>query len=361
MSIVIIAEAGVNHNGELELALKLIDAAVEAGADIIKFQTSNPAVSVTSRAPKADYQLSNTSKRETQLEMLNKLSLSKRDHHKLLSYSKKHGIEFLSTPFYLEGIEFLVYKLKLNRLKIGSGEIVNAPLLMKAAQCNVPIILSTGMCTLDDIERALGVLAFGYMNINSPSEVAFRKAYESTEGKKLLELNVTLLQCTTEYPTPYDDVNLLAMDTLAKSFQLPVGLSDHTIGFEVAVAAAARGAKIIEKHLTLDKNLSGPDHKASLEPKEFHSMVSAIRNVEKSMGKEAKVPSSSELITSKIVRKSLVAGKNIEKGEKFSKENIAVKRPGDGLSPFYYWDLLGKISDRDYKVDDNLVRTFINK
>jgi len=352
MSVLIIAEAGVNHNGDLNHARQLIEAAAEAGADIVKFQTSRPEISITRSAPKADYQAKNTGNSETQLEMLKKLVLSEYAHKELLNYCHKRNIEFLSTPFYTEGVDFLVNQLKLRRLKIGSGEIVNAPLLLRAAQKKVPIILSTGMSTLKEVEAALGIFAFGYMNKNAPSRSRFREAFLSFEGKDLLYEKITLLHCTTEYPAPIEDANLCAIDTLAKTFNLPAGLSDHTLGIELPIAAVARGAMVIEKHLTLGRNLPGPDHKASLEPDEFRAMVSAIRNVEKALGNGDKVPAPSELNNRKTARKSLVAACSIRKGSTFTEKNIAIKRPGLGLSPMHYWDLIGQVAGRDYKIDE---------
>lgn len=353
----IIAEAGVNHNGSLELAKQLVDVAVQAGADAVKFQTFIAELGVSAFAPKADYQVKTTGQTESQLEMVKKLELSYEQFIDLTDYCRNKGIEFLSTPFDLPSVEFLVQELQVDRLKIASGEITNAPLLLRAAQSNKPIILSTGMSTLGEIELALGVLAFGYIGIKEqPSLEAFREAYISKEGQRALQDKVTLLHCTTEYPAPYAEVNLRVMDTLRTAFGLSVGFSDHTPGISIPIAAAALGAQVIEKHLTLDRNLPGPDHKASLEPHELKDMVQAIRQVEQALGTGRKIPTVSELHNRTVARKSLVALKNIKQGEKFSVDNLGVKRPGDGLSPFYYWDMLKQTAGRDYYVDEQVER-----
>ena len=289
--------------------------------------------------------------------MVKKLELSYEQFIDLTDYCRNKGIEFLSTPFDLPSVEFLVQELQVDRLKIASGEITNAPLLLRAAQSNKPIILSTGMSTLGEIELALGVLAFGYIGIKEqPSLEAFREAYISKEGQRALQDKVTLLNCTTEYPAPYAEVNLRVMDTLRTAFGLSVGFSDHTPGISIPIAAAALGAQVIEKHLTLDRNLPGPDHKASLEPHELKDMVQAIRQVEQALGTGRKIPTVSELHNRTVARKSLVALKNIKQGEKFSVDNLGVKRPGDGLSPFYYWDMLKQTAGRDYYVDEQVER-----
>jgi len=353
----IIAEAGVNHNGSLELAKQLVDVAAQAGADAVKFQTFIAELGVSAFAPKADYQVKTTGQTESQLEMVKKLELSYEQFIDLTDYCRNKGIEFLSTPFDLPSVEFLVQELQVDRLKIASGEITNAPLLLRAAQSNKPIILSTGMSTLGEIELALGVLAFGYIGIKEqPSLEAFREAYISKEGQRALQDKVTLLHCTTEYPAPYAEVNLRVMDTLRTAFGLSVGFSDHTPGISIPIAAAALGAQVIEKHLTLDRNLPGPDHKASLEPHELKDMVQAIRQVEQALGTGRKIPTVSELHNRTVARKSLVALKNIKQGEKFSVDNLGVKRPGDGLSPFYYWDMLKQTAGRDYYVDEQVER-----
>lgn len=349
----IIAEAGVNHNGSLEMAMQLIDVAAEAGADAVKFQTFKAEKLVSRMAPKAEYQTKTTDPTESQFDMIKKLELDENAHRILIDYCCKKRIEFLSAPFDLESVNLLAHTFNLHRLKLPSGEITNAPLLLKAAQTGKPVILSTGVSTLGEIETALGVLAYGYSKTSEgPSLAAFQKAYFLEEGRQALQNNVILLHCTSEYPTPFDDVNLRAMDTLRSAFGLPVGYSDHTSGITIPIAAAARGAVVIEKHFTLDRNLPGPDHKASLEPGELKKMVLSIRQVEAALGLSIKIPAPSEINNKPVTRKSLVAARDILKGELFTEENLAVKRPGTGLSPMYYWDLLGKKAGGDYKQDE---------
>lgn len=354
-AIYIIAEAGVNHNGSLELAKKLVDAAAEAGADAVKFQTFKADKLVSRGACKADYQIANTGVAESQHEMIRKLEISEADHASLIQHCKATGIEFLSTPFDLDSLELLARKFDLSRIKLPSGEITNAPLLFEAARTGKPLILSTGMSTLGEIETALGVLACGYTEPDDiPSCHAFEKAYGSVKGRHALQEKVTLLHCTTEYPAPFADVNLRAMATLHSAFGLPVGYSDHTPGITIAIAAAALGARVIEKHFTLDRNLPGPDHKASLEPDELRQMVQSIREVESALGSPVKKPAASELKNREIARKSLVAGRDILKGEPFTRDNLAVMRPGDGISPLRYYEFLGRIAGRDYRQNDKV-------
>lgn len=353
MQVFIIAEAGVNHNGSLDLALQLVDAAVDAGADAVKFQTFRVSAIVTRSARKAEYQKMTSESSESQFDMLKRLELDEEVHLKILAYSREKNIQFLSSPFDLESIDLLTTVLNLPLLKLPSGEITNSPLLLKAARSGKPIILSTGMSTLADIEAALGVLAFGYLqSAVVPSVAAFREAYRSRAGQTVLQNKVTLLHCTTEYPAPFADVNLKAMDTLTAAFGLPVGFSDHTEGIAVSIAAVARGALVIEKHFTLDRSLPGPDHKASLEPEELREMVRAIRQVEEALGSARKLPVQSEAKNAVVARKSMVAAREIRKGELFSEENLGVKRPGGGLSPFHYWKLLGSKARRDYATDE---------
>lgn len=353
----IIAEAGVNHNGSLELAKQLVDVAVQAGADAVKFQTYKAEQLVSASAPKADYQIKTTGATESQLEMIKKLELNYRQFIELADYCRAKRIEFMSSPFDLSSVDFLVQELQVCRLKIASGEITNAPLLLRAAQSNKPVILSTGMSTLGEIEMALGVLAFGYIGSNEqPSLRAFSEAYISDKGQKVLQEKVTLLHCTTEYPALFAEVNLRAINTLRTAYGLAVGFSDHTPGITIPIAAAALGAQVIEKHFTLDRSLPGPDHKASLEPQELKDMVQSIRQVEQALGNGSKVPSASELRNRTVARKSLVAWKDIKQGERFSMDNLGVKRPGGGLSPYYYWDMLGQIAGRDYRVDEQVER-----
>lgn len=348
----IIAEAGVNHNGSLDMAKKLVEVAADAGADAVKFQTFKADKLVSRFAPKAEYQTRTTDADESQHEMIRKLELDENAHERLIEHCKVCGIEFLSTPFDLESVDLLAGRFDLPIIKIPSGDITNAPLLLKIAQAGKPVILSTGMSTLGEIEDALGVLAFGYLGKSGPAIAAFREAYCSTEGQAILQGNVTLLHCTTEYPAPIGDVNLKVMNTLKSAFGLPVGYSDHTEGIAVPIAAVARGAVVIEKHFTLDRTLPGPDHKASLEPNELKQMVTAIRVVEQALGSGRKHPAPSELKNICIARKSLVAACTIMVGEAFSAENLAVKRPGNGLSPMGYWNSIGTTTRCDYAKDE---------
>jgi N-acetylneuraminate synthase len=349
----IIAEAGVNHNGSLDTALQLIDAAVNAGADAVKFQTFKGEKLVSRFASKAEYQTRNTDNAESQLEMIKKLELDEKQHMVLAKYCQKCGIEFMSTPFDLDSVDFLANTVNVARLKIPSGEITNGPILLSFAQTGKPLILSTGMSTLDEVETALRVLAFGFINSGEkPSMEGFKKAYSSNEGQAFLKEKVSLLHCTSEYPAPFDEVNLKAMDTLKNKFSLPVGYSDHTMGIAVPIAAVARGALIIEKHFTLDRNLPGPDHKASLEPDELQQMVNSIRQIELALGNGIKQPSASELKNKDVARKSLVAIKDIKRGDLFLEDSIAAKRPGNGISPVYYWNILGKVATRDFSKDE---------
>jgi len=350
----IIAEAGVNHNGDEALAFKLVDAAHKAGADIVKFQTFKAKNLVTGKAKQADYQKTNTQKQESQLEMLSRLELSYDAHIKLLKHCESLGIEFLSTAFDSESLDFLVNVLGLKRLKLPSGELTNAPLVLEHARTGCALILSTGMATLTEIEMALGVIAFGYIaeETEPPSIIAFQQAYASTAGQKLLKEKVTILHCTTEYPAPIQEINLKAMDTLGRAFDLPAGYSDHSEGISIPIAAVARGAVLIEKHFTLDKDMEGPDHKASLEPDELSAMVTAIRQIEVALGSSVKFPSVSEVKNKAVARKSLVANKAISTGEAFSAENLTIKRPGSGMSPYHYWEMLGRIASKDYQVGE---------
>lgn len=351
--ILVIAEAGVNHNGSLDTAFKLIDAAKEAGADVVKFQTFRAETLASRQAPKATYQLATTDAKQTQFEMLKELELSEKMHVELIRHCRKTGIEFLSTAFDEESLGLLIDKFDVGYVKIPSGEITNGLLLLKAAASSKPVIISTGMCALADIESALGVLAFGLLTPAAmPSLAAFETAYFSNEGRALLSQRITLLHCTTAYPTPFEHVNLKVMDTLRQCFNVKVGLSDHTPGIAVAIAAAARGASVIEKHFTLDKNLPGPDHKASLEPAELTAMVTSIRQVELSLGEPHKVPTAADLKNRPIARKSLVAREAIKKGETFTVKNLGSKRPGTGLSPLYYWEWLGKVARCDFAKDE---------
>ncbi|RHX86857.1 N-acetylneuraminate synthase [Leptospira stimsonii] len=329
MKTLIIAEAGVNHNGNIEIAHRLIDVAADAGVDIVKFQTFEAAKLTTKFAKKADYQNETTDSTESQLEMLKKLELSKQDHFSLIEHCKKRRIEFLSTAFDLQSLAFLE-ELNLSRYKIPSGEITNYPYLKKIGSLGKPIILSTGMATLGEIESAILIL---------------EKAGSKRE-------DLTVLHCNTEYPTPFSDVNLRSMETIRQSFKVSVGYSDHTSGIEVSIAAVALGAFVIEKHFTLDKSLPGPDHKASLEPDELKALVQSIRNIEQSLGDGIKRPSLSESKNLGIARKSIVASSAIKKGETFSSENLAVKRPGIGISPMRFDEIIGLQAKRDFDEDE---------
>jgi len=356
MKPLVIAEAGVNHNGQLELALALADAAKEAGADIVKFQTFKASNLVTQHSVKAKYQLRSTDAGESQLEMLRRLELSFEHHVQLLEHCNAIGIEFLSTAFDSESLQFIVNELGLKRLKIPSGELTNAPLILEHARFDCDLIVSTGMASLSEVEDALGVIAFGYTTKLSspPSKDAFYAAYCSEAGQMALREKVTLLHCTTEYPAPFNEINLRALATLNQAFQLPVGLSDHSAGVAVPIAAVALGAVIIEKHFTLDKTMEGPDHNASLEPHELAQMISGIQEAHSALGGSSKIPSSTEILNRAVARKSLVANCDIKVGEGFSASNIAVKRPGLGMSPYVFWRLLDKQASQDYKAGDIL-------
>lgn len=323
----IIAEAGVNHNGDIIIAKKMIDFAKEAGADYIKFQTFIPENLVSKYAKIAEYQKIATVSDESQLQMLRKLVLSKNEFIELSDYCKATSIGFISTPFDLESVDFL-NSFNMDFWKVPSGEITNLPYLVEIAKTGKLIILSTGMSDLDEIDAALNVL------------------HSNGAGK------ITLLHCNTQYPTPIEDVNLNAMLTLKDRYKCDVGYSDHTLGIEVPIAAVALGATVIEKHFTLDRNMEGPDHKASLEPNEFKSMVSAIRNIEKALGTGNKVASPSETENKDIARKSIVASRMIKKGEVFTKDNITTKRPGSGISPMRWYNVIGAVAKRDFQEDE---------
>lgn len=349
----IIAEAGVNHNGSDELAFSLVDAAYKAGADIVKFQTFKAKNLVTEEAQQAEYQITNSGQKESQYSMLKRLELSYESHHKLVKYCNDLGIEFLSTAFDSESLSFLVDDLGITRLKLPSGEITNAPLVLEHARTGCDLIVSTGMATLSEIEQVLSVIAFGYLNPQgTPNDETLQAAYFSEQGKQLLKEKVTLLHCTTEYPAPFGDINLNAMDTMKDAFKLAVGYSDHSEGIIVPVAAVAKGAVLIEKHFTVDKSLPGPDHKASLDPQELKAMVDGIRTVEKVLGDGIKGPRPSEVKNKSVARKSLVAANVITAGQLFSENNLAVKRPGNGVNPIKYWHYLNKPSGKSYKAGD---------
>lgn len=331
---IIIAEAGVNHNGSLELAKQLVKKAYEAGVDYVKFQTFKSEKVVSKNAKKADYQIENTGKKEeSQLEMVKKLELSYDDHQVLIDYCNELGIKFFSTAFDFDSIEYL-HSLGLGLWKIPSGEVTNYPFLKRIAAYNEKTILSTGMCDMADVRAAVEAL------------------YKNGLSKE----NLILLHCNTEYPTPFEDVNLKAMDALRKEFGVEVGYSDHTKGIEVPIAAVALGATVIEKHFTLDRNMEGPDHKASLEPDELKAMVSAIRNIEKAVGGDGtKHVSESERKNIAIARKSIMAACDIKKGELLTEENLTVKRPGTGISPMRWEEVIGTKAIRDFAEDEIIV------
>ncbi|MBR0826178.1 N-acetylneuraminate synthase [Bradyrhizobium manausense] len=350
----IIAEAGVNHNGSLELAKRLIDVAAEAGADFVKFQTFKSSDVLTSRAQKADYQKARTDAHQNQLDMVRKLELSPDDHFELVEHCKSRSIALVSTPFDIVSANFLVDDLKVDFVKVSSGDLTNAPFLLHLAGLGAPILLSTGMGLLGEIEDALGVLAFGYLKPAGvrPERSAFCAAYRSAQGQFVLAEKVSLLHCTTEYPAPIDCTNLRAMDTLKQAFGLRTGFSDHTPGIHVPIAAVARGASIIEKHLTLDREMSGPDHRASLEPAQFADMVSSIRDVEQALGSGRKMPTRAEISNMTVARRSIVAARKIEPGEVFSADMLTTKRPGDGLAPMELFALIGRPARRAYAADE---------
>ncbi len=329
MSILIIAEAGVNHNGSLELAKKLALAAKEAGADIVKYQTAVPELVISKFAEKADYQKQQTGEQESQLEMVKKIHFGFGEHRELKEYCDSIGIEYLSTPFDFPSIDFLE-SMNPPFYKVPSGEITNLPYLEKIASLKKPVLMSTGMSVPQEITEAGGVLKKG----GCPK--------------------VTILHCNTEYPTPYQDANLTAMADLAELTGCEVGFSDHTLGIECDIAAAALGATVIEKHFTLDKTMEGPDHQASLEPQELQAMVQAVRNIEKALGSGKKEVSASEAKNKPIARKSIVASRAIAKGEVFSVDNLTTKRPGDGISPMKWYDILGCVAKRNFAEDEKI-------
>jgi N-acetylneuraminate synthase len=351
----IIAEAGVNHNGSMELAAQLVEQAAAAGADAVKFQTFKAEHVVTRAAKKAAYQIENTKEDGSQIDMIRQLELSHDEFSKLSCLAATANIDFLSTAFDGESLAFLVDYLAVQQLKIPSGELTNGPYLLDCASRKLPLIVSTGMCDLEEIALALDVIAYG-LTVDKPPVCLedFSGLADSGPGRIALSEKVTLLHCTTEYPTPFEDVNLRAMDTIATRFGLPVGYSDHTRGITVPVAAVARGAITIEKHFTLDRNLPGPDHAASLEPDELKAMVQAIREVSSALGSLEKEPAKSERKNIPIARRSLVAAEPVRKGEVFTPENLTAKRPGDGVSPMRYWDTLGEVASRDYDADEKI-------
>lgn len=327
--VLIIAEAGVNHNGDMKIACQLIDAAAQSGADIVKFQTFSADSLVTKNATKAKYQIETTGAAESQHEMLSRLELSPAMHDVLIAHAASNRIEFMSTAFDKCSVDLLATK-GLKRFKIPSGEITNLPYLRRIAEVASEVIISTGMATLEEIDAAISVF----------------------ESSGVVRKNISVLHCTTEYPAPMQDVNLRAMQTIAEKFRVAVGYSDHTSGIEVPIAAVALGACVIEKHLTLDCSLPGPDHKASLEPEPFRKMVAAIRNIEQALGSPVKRPTPSELRNKPIARRSIVAATAIRAGEIFTSDNVTTKRPGTGISPMRWDEVIGQAAPRDFAPDE---------
>lgn len=325
----IIAEVGVNHNGDIKIAKKLIKEASLAGADVVKFQSFNSELLVTEDAPKAKYQMSSQKDNDSSLQMLKKLELSRNDHHILIDQCQKYNVEFFSTAFDIENLDFLL-KLNMKRIKIPSGEITNLPLLEHVSSFDMPVILSSGMADIDEIKDAVGILL----------------------SNKLSKDNLSLLHCTSQYPAQFKDINLRAIPELKRVFNINIGYSDHTLGIEAAISAVSLGASIIEKHITLDNSLIGPDHKASITPTEFSMMSKAIRNIEKGLGDGIKSPSKEEMQMRDIARKSLIALREINQGETLTLDNIIIKRPGNGISPMRLKDIIGTKAIKPFKKDD---------
>jgi N-acetylneuraminate synthase len=352
----IIAEAGVNHNGDCGRALELVEAAARAGADTVKFQSFRADKLATMEAAKASYQQAATGAKQSQLEMLRALELSEDDEQRIAAACATLNITYMSTPFDTDSATHLVKRIGVSTLKVGSGDLTNAPLLLHLARFRLPIILSTGMATLAEVEQALGVIAFGYLReaIMQPTPADFSEILLDRETWTELLSKVTLLHCTTEYPADPDSINLRAMATLGNAFGLPVGFSDHSRGIHLATAAVALGATVIEKHLTLDRNLPGPDHRASIEPDELAKMIVSIRDVELALGDGRKIPAPEEIVNRSVARRSLVATSAIRSGERFSEANLGVKRPGNGIPPIEYWTYLGKKANRDYAAHEAL-------
>ena len=343
----IIAEAGVNHNGNLAMALDLVDKAAEAGADYVKFQTFKATKLASASAQKANYQVRMTDVAESQLEMLQRLELSLEDHQAIITRCTEMGLRFLSTPFDESSLALLTETFALTEIKLGSGELTNAPLLLAAGRSGARIILSTGMGSLAEVEEALGVLAFAICREGQPDcRADFAEILLDPAVWPVLAERVTLLHCTTEYPAAVEDTNLRAMETLHRAFGVKVGYSDHTVGESVSIAAVALGASVLEKHFTLDRTLPGPDHAASLEPAELASLVLNVRNVEQALGTGIKQPGAAEVANREVARKSLLAARKLPKGHRLTMEDIEVKRPGGGISPMALWDTVGEVTHR---------------
>ncbi|MEK4244736.1 N-acetylneuraminate synthase [Psychrobacillus sp. FSL K6-2684] len=349
----IIAEAGVNHNGSFEMAKKLVDVAKKAGADAVKFQTFRAENLVTKEAKQANYQVENLGEETSQYEMLKKIELSFEEFKSLKYYCDEIGIEFLSTPFDYESVDFLVDELQMQTVKIPSGELTNSPFIHYIATKQKKIIISTGMATIDEIHEALSFVAYGlarpnvYVSINSVSSF-----YQTNEAKEVLQKYVTVLHCTTEYPAPFETINLKVMNQLEKELGLSIGFSDHSQGVAVSIAATGMGATVIEKHFTLDRELPGPDHIASLEPSELVLMIEGVRQIEIALGTGIKEPSAMELKNRVAARKSIVASGDIKKGETLQASNMRIKRPGNGITPSKYWSLIGKKTTKFYHKDE---------
>jgi N-acetylneuraminate synthase len=351
--VTVIAEAGVNHNGRLDLALALVDAAAASRADVVKFQTFSAERVVSNSAGMAEYQKRNVGRSEPQLDMLKRLEIGPREHEILIERCRDRGIAFLSSPFDIQSLHFLIERLQCPTIKIPSGEITNGPLLFEIGRAGRRAILSTGMAEPAEIATALDVLAWGYLGRAAPDRIeAVKGARTLPAASELLQDRVALLQCTTEYPASFDTINLRAIGTLRAMFGLPVGLSDHSEGIVVPIAAAALGAVIIEKHLTLDRSLVGPDHKASIEPDELGHMVAGIRAVELALGSDEKAPQLTELANRAIARKSLVAARAIQLGAPIRPEDLTALRPGTGVSPMEYWSIVGRTADRSYRAGE---------
>jgi len=349
---IVIAEAGVNHNGSLDLALKLVDVAADAGADIIKFQTFDAKALATAGAARAQYQVDNIGGDGSQLEMLQALSLDEASHVAITEHCRARNIDFMSTAFDFRSFEFLK-RFDMPYIKIPSGDLTFGPMLLAAGESGRRVILSTGMGNLDEIRDALAVLAYGRLNSGEPASLSVMREHLNSDAARMaLGDFVTVLQCVTQYPCPAAHANLAAMDTIRNAFDLPVGYSDHTLGVAVPIAAVARGACMIEKHVTLDRTMRGPDHAASLEPGELAEMVVAIRDIEVAIGDGVKRANSAEIENIAVARRSLVAARAIGVGEPFIADMLTAKRPGTGLSPMRYWDVLGKPAPRDYAIDE---------
>lgn len=349
----IIAEAGVNHNGSFSMAKQLVDVAKEAGADAVKFQTFRAENLVTKDAQQANYQIENLGEVTSQYEMLKKLELSFEEFKTLKYYCDEIGIEFLSTPFDYDSVDFLVEELQMQTVKIPSGELTNSPFIHYIATKQKKMIISTGMATMDEIHEALAFVAYGLAR--TMDDVSVRSVYsfyKTNEAKEVLKKYVTVLHCTTEYPAPFETINLKAMNHLEKELELSIGFSDHSQGIAVPIAATGMGATIIEKHFTLDRELPGPDHLASLEPSELVLMIEGIRQIESALGTGVKEPTSMEFKNRVAARKSIVASVNIKQGETLVVSNMSIKRPGNGISPSKYWSLIGKKATKFYQKDE---------